>query len=132
MTPNGSIVCCEIMSSAGRPFADKTDDALCQAALKGLADMGYKDFKVLNQRVIRLPKSYPVFRTGYEAGLAELIGVMDGYSNLRSIGRQGAFNYIGTLDAMDIGYGLAAWLNDGRKQSWQKERERTSHYPVLD
>lgn len=132
MTPKGSIVCCEIMSSAKRPFAAKSDDELCDAAKKGLADMGYTGFRILNQRVIRLPKSYPVFQTGYEAGLAELISVLDGFGNLRTIGRQGAFNYIGTLDAMDIGYGLAKWLAGGRTGSWQKERERTSHYPVLD
>jgi protoporphyrinogen oxidase len=132
MTPHGSIVCCEIMSSDTRAFAQKTDEELCDAALKGLADMGYSGFKVLKQKVIRLPKSYPVFRPGYEDGLAEIIQNLDGFQNLRTIGRQGAFNYIGTLDAMDIGYGFAKWLSAGRKQSWQQERDRTNHYPVLD
>lgn len=132
MTPDGSIVCCEIMSSDTRAFASKSDEELCQAAKDGLASMGYTGFTIRQQRVIRLPKSYPVFRTGYEEGLAELIQVMDGFSNFRSIGRQGAFNYIGTLDAMDIGYGIANWLAEDRRDSWQAERERTSHYPVLD
>jgi len=132
MTPNGSIVCCEIMSSATRLFAQKTDDELCEAARKGLADMGYHDFKIINQRVIRLPKSYPVFRPGFEEGLAEVIKTLDAYQNLRTIGRQGAFNYIGTMDAMDIGYGFAKWLGSDRRGSWQQERERTNHYPVLD
>jgi hypothetical protein len=94
--------------------------------------MGYTDFKVLSQRVIRLPQSYPVFRTGYESGLAELIQSLDQFDNFRSIGRQGAFNYIGTLDAMDIGYGFADWLASGKCKPWQQERERTNHYPVLD
>lgn len=132
MTPNGSIVCCEIMSSGTRPFGGKSDDELCAAARKGLADMGYRDVDILHQRVIRLPKSYPVFRTGYEEGLAELIKALDAFSNFRTVGRQGAFNYIGTIDAMDIGYGVARWLSAGRTEAWQKERERTNHYPVLD
>jgi hypothetical protein len=94
--------------------------------------MGYIGFKVLNQRIIRLPKSYPVFRTGFEAGLTELIEGLDQFDNFRSIGRQGAFNYIGTLDAMDIGYGFANWLSEGKTKTWKDERERTNHYPVLD
>src|SRR5690606_987322 len=113
-----------------RAFASKSDEELCQAAKDGLTSMGYTGFNIKQQRVIRLPKSYPVFRTGYEEGLAELIQVMDGFSNFRSIGRQGAFNYIGTLDAMDIGYGIANWLAQDRRASWQAERDRTSHYPV--
>lgn len=132
MTKKGSIVCCEIMSGPDRPLAEKTDDELCAAAVKGLANMGYSGFKLLDQRVIRLPKSYPVFRTGFEAGLAELIQSLDQFENFRTIGRQGAFNYIGTLDAMDIGYGFADWLVSGKRQPWQQERERTNHYPVLD
>lgn len=132
MTKNGSIVCCEIMSGPDRLLSTKSDDELCDAALTGLAKMGYSDFKILHQKVIRLPESYPVFRTGYETGLAELIQSLDLFDNFRTIGRQGAFNYIGTLDAMDIGYGFADWLVKGRCQPWTQERERTNHYPVLD
>ncbi len=132
MTKKGSIVCCEIMSGPDRPLSGKTDDELYVEAVKGLADMGYAGFKVLSQRVIRLPQSYPVFRTGYQSGLAELIQSLDQFDNFRSIGRQGAFNYIGTLDAMDMGYGFADWLTSGKRKPWQQERERTNHYPVLD
>ncbi|OOZ36745.1 hypothetical protein BOW51_05590 [Solemya velesiana gill symbiont] len=132
MIKKGSIVCCEIMSGPSRPLAEKTDEELCASAVKGLERMGYSDFKLLDQHVIRLPKSYPVFRIGFEVVLEELIQTLDQFENFRSIGRQGAFNYIGTLDAMDIGYGFSAWLINGDSQQWQKERERTNHYPVLD
>lgn len=132
MTPDGSIVCCEIMSGTRRPLAARSDEELCKAAVQGLLDMGYSGFKILDQRVIRLPQSYPVFRTGFEKGLAEIIQTLDGFENFRTIGRQGAFNYIGTLDAMDIGYGFTNWLIGGKRQPWQQERERTNHYPVLD
>jgi protoporphyrinogen oxidase len=132
MTTKGSIVCCEIMSGPGRQLTEKTDDELCTEAIKGLADMGYLGFKLLDQKVIRLTKSYPVFRTGFETGLVELIQSLDQLDNFRTVGRQGAFNYIGTLDAMDIGYGFTDWLVSGKRQLWQQERERTNHYPVLD
>lgn len=132
MTPNGSIVCCEIMSSPGRQLAVKSDEELISLVIKDLHSMGYGNFKVLNDRVIRLPKSYPVFYEGFETGLKKLITELDGFDNFRSIGRQGAFNYIGTLDAMDIGYGYVNWLVGGKSKPWRHERERTNHYPVLD
>lgn len=132
MSPKGTIVCCEIMSNELRNMSAQSDAELIDACKQGLSRMGYTGWKVLNERVIRLPKSYPVFRPGFEAGLAQILGELDRLENFRSIGRQGAFNYIGTLDAMDIGYGCARWLQADRKVPWQAERERTNHYPVLD
>lgn len=132
MTPDGSIVCCEIMNNKNRPMSQYSNADLIAAAKKGLVDMGCKDFSVLDQRVIRLPFSYPVFRPGFESALKQILGELDRFKNFRTIGRQGAFNYIGTLDAMDIGYGSARWLINSQKENWEEERKRTSHYPVLD
>ena len=132
MTPNGSIVCCEIMSNETRDMSGRSDDELAEAAKQGLSDMGFREFVVRNERVIRLPSSYPVFLPGFETALARLLGELDGIENFRTIGRQGAFNYIGTLDAMDIGYGFARWYADSVDSTWTAERERTNHYPVLD
>ena len=132
MTPRGSIVCCEIMSNENRPMNVKTDGDLIEMALKGLADMGYSEYRVVDTRVIRLPRSYPVFRPGFETALNKVLAEFDVLENFRTIGRQGAFNYIGTLDAMDIGYGFVDWYQERTQRPWQVERERTSHYPVLD
>jgi UDP-galactopyranose mutase len=132
MTPNGSIVCCEIMSNETRNMSALPNEELIEWAKRGLADMGYRGFKTLNQRVIRLPQSYPVFHVGFEANLGRILASMDAIANFRTVGRQGAFNYIGTLDAMDVGYGFARWFSGSRQSSWQAERERTRQYPVLD
>jgi protoporphyrinogen oxidase len=132
MTPRGAIVCCEMMSSSGRPLAARSDAELAATAVADLRAMGYGDFQVLDTRIIRLPRSYPVYRIGYGAGLARITAALDGIRNFRSIGRQGSFNYIGTLDAMDIGYGFARWYMAPGRPGWESERSRTSHYPVLD
>ncbi len=136
MTPNGTIVCCEVMSSPQRPNAGKTDARLADECREGMARLFGRVPDEKAMRVIRLPKSYPVYRVGHEPILRRALDGLDGIANFRSIGRQGAYNYIGTLDAMDIGYGCADWLNrhaendDGR--AWSAERERTTNYPVLD
>lgn len=137
MTPNGSIICCEIMNNKMRPMSAKSDAELIELALGGMKKMGYKSFTVKSSRVIRLPRSYPVYHPNYQEVLNRLLSKLDGIENLRTIGRQGAFNYIGTLDAMDIGYGYARWrqaqrTGNGNDGDWQAERKRTSHYPVLD
>ena len=137
MTPNGSIVCCEIMNNSIRPMSSKGEAELVELALIGLKKMGYDNFSLKSSRVIRLPQSYPVYHPGYQEVLNRLLRKLDDIENLRTIGRQGAFNYIGTLDAMDIGYGFARWLRTwragkGNGAEWKSERQRTAHYPVLD
>ena len=113
MTPDGSIVCCEIMSNDTRDMSGRSDGELIEAAKQGLSDMGFRGFAVLNERVIRLPSSYPVFLPGFETALARLLGELDGIENFRTIGRQGAFNYIGTLDAMGYRLWLRALVQTG-------------------
>jgi protoporphyrinogen oxidase len=136
MTPAGTIVCCEVMSSPSRPNAQKTDEQLAAECRAGMERLFGAVPAEKGMRVIRLPRSYPVYKVGHEPVLAAALVCLDEITNFRSIGRQGAYNYIGTLDAMDIGYGCAAWLNAGgapeRERAWEAERERTTHYPVLD
>jgi protoporphyrinogen oxidase len=131
MVPSGSIVCCEVMSSSQRPLADRPDDELVASCLDDLEKLGLGRPEVKASKVTRLPKSYPVYQVGFETQLKTLIGEFDALPNFKTIGRQGAFNYIGTLDAMDIGFGAAEWIVD-REKDWQLERERTEHFPVLD
>ncbi|MCM2328666.1 MAG: FAD-dependent oxidoreductase [Lysobacter sp.] len=134
MTGNGSIVCCEVMDNETRPMMELADEELVKRVEEGLRSMGYR-FDAGASRVIRLRSSYPVFRPGFEGALTDVLATLDSIGNFRTLGRQGAFNYIGTLDAMDIGYGAARWYlarKPGAPDGWQSERERTRHYPVLD
>ena len=136
MTPHGTIVCCELMSNPTRPIADRTNDELAALAEKDLRILNGGNFKVMDAKVIRLPASYPVYVTGFAPKLEQVIGHFDRMENFKSIGRAGAFNYIGTLDCMDIGYGAGRWFAQPdaatRAARWTAERVRTSHYPVLD
>jgi protoporphyrinogen oxidase len=136
MTLDGSIVCCEIMSNKSRPMKQCSDEKLLDLAKGGLVAMGYNSFSVLDQRVIRLSASYPVFRPGFKSVLDAIMSQCDRITNFRTLGRQGAFKYIGTLDAMDVGYGAVRCLLNSKtmdtEANWERERERTNHYPVLD
>lgn len=131
MVASGSIVCCEVMSSDQRPMSELSDDELVKECVTDLRELGFGDVNVKSAKVTRLPKSYPVYEVGFEPKLSSLISEFDTLPNFKTIGRQGAFNYIGTLDAMDIGFGAARWLAD-RNGDWAAERVRTEHFPVLD
>jgi protoporphyrinogen oxidase len=130
MTPNGSIVCIEVMITEEKSNLP-IDDSLIDMCISGLNSMGKNDFTVYSSKITVLKRSYPVYKVGYEEGLNQVVFQLDNVENYRTIGRQGSFNYIGTLDAMDIGYGAAEWLADS-KSNWDEERSRTSNYPVLD
>jgi protoporphyrinogen oxidase len=129
----GSIVCCEIMNNKLRCLEALSDEDLILKSTSGLKNMGYQ-FQVMDSKVIRLPCSYPVFKEGYKETLQSILNDLDSLSNFRTIGRQGTFNYIGTLDAMDMGFGAAHWVlsSEGDSSAWAQERARTQHYPVLD
>lgn len=131
MTPHGSIVCCEIMCHANNDIANLSEVSLVELALKDLRKMTQKKFNVLATRVIKLPQSYPTYLTGYEKYLSRILDKFDAIKNLKTIGRNGSFNYIGTLDAMDIGYGYVNWLIKNTSK-WEAERLRTSNYSILD
>ena len=49
--------------------------------------------KILNVKIIRIPKCYPVYEIGYQANLDIIIEFLNKIPNLNLIGRYGAFKY---------------------------------------
>lgn len=131
MSRDGTIICAEVMLTEDKKTKFENHEELIELCIQGINKMGKNDFIIKNSKVTVLPKSYPVYEVGFEETVSQIIEQLDSITNFRTIGRQGSYNYIGTLDAMDIGYGIVDWLED-RNNSWQSERERTSNYPVLD
>lgn len=52
-----------------------------------------KEAKILNAKQIKIPKSYPVYETGYQKQMAIIIDYLKGIKGLIPIGRYGAFKY---------------------------------------
>ena len=131
MISEGSVVMCEIMNSEERNFSYLSNKDLLNLVEKDLKKMKM-NFTLLDFKVVKLNNSYPVYEKDYKNNLDKIIQYLDDFKNFKSIGRQGSFNYIGTLDCMDIGYGFVDWFVDKKNRRWNSERERTSYYPVLD
>ena len=128
----GTILCCEVMNNKFKNFDKKKDDELFEIVENDLNKLKLKKFKILSKKIIKLKQSYPVYIKGYNNALNNILNDLDQIKNFKSIGRQGSFNYIGTLDAMDIGYGFVNWLKDKNINEWENERKRTENFPVLD
>ncbi len=130
------VVCCEVMSYPGKDTAGLSENDVIQRCIQGLLDMKLIESPkaVKETRFVRLPQSYPVMTVGYQDAQKDVLNYFDRFKNLRTVGRQGAYNYIGTLDAMDTGFGIARYLAQEKKDSstWEQERQRTLFYPILD
>lgn len=131
MVKLGSIVCAEVMLTGEKERYLNLKDVLISECEKDLKKLTKMDFSILASKVIVLKNSYPVYKVGFEKSLEKLIAQLDRIDNFKTVGRQGSYNYIGTLDAMDIGFGFTRWYND-LKLNWESERIRTNNYPVLD
>ena len=128
MKPSGSIVCCEITNSDGRGLEKLSNTEIVDRTISDLTQIATQPFDVIQTKVVKLPDTYPVYLSGYERGLAKILTELDEFENFKSIGRQGAFNYIGTIDCMDIGYGYVNWWNNRSEINFKSERKRTEAY----
>ena len=74
--------------------------------------------KILKSYILRVPKCYPVYETGYQVNLKKVENYIDTVENLLPIGRYGAFKYnnqdhsilMGILAADKITQGLTTDL----------------------
>lgn len=125
-----TIVCCEVMiNKFNRGFSDTE---IINKTIKDLSNIKKEKIEILDKKLIKLFKSYPVYQKDYEIKLKSILSKYDSIDNFFTIGRHGSFNYIGTLDCMDIGFGFVKWLKKNNKASWGDERKRTNKYPILD
>ena len=52
-----------------------------------------KQFNIINSKIIKVPKCYPVYETGYRENLNIIIDYLKNIENLFPIGRYGSFKY---------------------------------------
>ena len=98
-----TIVCCEVMINKFNK--DFKDEKIIEKTIEDLSIIKKEKIEVLDKKIIKLFKSYPVYEKNYEDKLKSILDKRP-IENFYSIGRQGSFNYIGTLDCMDIGFDL--------------------------
>jgi protoporphyrinogen oxidase len=73
--------------------------------------------KILNTAVVRLPRCYPVYETGYMQHLSIIKNYLDTFENLRVIGRYGSFKYNNQDHSMLMGLLAAKEIAEGSNQN---------------
>ncbi len=90
-----TILCMEYWSFEQEELWKMTDEELASLARKEIKKLGLipPNMGVLKHHVLRIPKCYPVYETGYQEHLKVVEQFLDGHKNLIPIGRYGAFKY---------------------------------------
>ncbi len=115
---NTSILCLEFWSFDSDTLWQKSDEYLSELAHKELLTLNLisENDRILNSKVIKIPKCYPVYETGYMENLNPIIDYLNTISNLKLIGRYGSFKYNNQDHSILMGLLLAKEIHTGVDQ----------------
>ncbi|MEO9967192.1 MAG: FAD-dependent oxidoreductase [Reichenbachiella sp.] len=117
-----SIICLEFWAFEQDEIWSMEDEKLSDLAKEEIATLKLvpESMDILNSKVIRIPRCYPVYETGYQEPLRKLENFVDGIDKLVPIGRYGSFKY--NNQDHSILMGLLAAENvtgDGNTNLWE-------------
>jgi len=115
-----TILCMEFWAFDNDPIWKDNDENIAELAKKEIhmVKLVPPQTKILKSYILRVPKCYPVYETGYQVNLKKVENYLDTVENLLPIGRYGAFKYnnqdhsilMGILAADKITQGLTTDL----------------------
>ena len=115
-----TILCMEFWAFDNDPIWKESDENIAELAKKEIhmVKLVPPQTKILKSYILRVPKCYPVYETGYQVNLKKVENYLDTVENLLPIGRYGAFKYnnqdhsilMGILAADKITQGLTTDL----------------------
>lgn len=74
-----------------------------------------KEVKILNSKVIKIPRCYPVYETGYQENINTVINFLKPIKGLYPIGRYGAFKYNNQDHSILMGLLAADKISDNKE-----------------
>ncbi len=114
------------------PFWSMPDKDLIELARRELETIGLaRPEDVIDGCVFRVPKSYPVYDSGYAEHLEVLREYLDGFENFRTIGRNGLHRYNNQDHSMLTGlYAVRTLLAGEKHDLWKVNAEQEYHEEV--
>ncbi len=91
--PTKSCLGLEYFVNEGDDVWSQSDDDLVKMGYRELQQIGLANGSLVKGYVVRMPKAYPVYDTGYQARLDTIRAFVDSVSNLYCIGRNGQHRY---------------------------------------
>lgn len=107
----------------------KSDEELETLAKADMAKIEmFEGIPILNAKVIRISKSYPIYRTGYQKHVACIQSFLEEFSGLHAIGRYGSFKYNNQDHSIYMGLLAADNIHLGTKHSlWDVNSDYDSY-----
>jgi len=104
VSPSGkSILLAELACNFGDDVWDFSDE-LAEEIINDIVSEGLLDYKnVLEMHKLRYRYAYPIYHAGYKKDVVRVLDYLEGVSNVQSVGRQGAFNYVNMHVTMQMG-----------------------------
>jgi protoporphyrinogen oxidase len=135
MIPEGkTILCAEMTFAQDDPRTKCSDEELLNLVIPQL-----EECNVLRKEDIAsyfskdLRDGYPIYHVNYKEDVEKYLTYVERFENMYSVGRQGMFNYVGTIDCIDMGATTAAFIaNKRKKEEWNREREKFENYVTID
>ena len=96
MTPGPDTTCLgfEYFCQEGDGFWSMPDEQLAAKAIQELGHLGFADASaVIDTKVVRVPKAYPVYDGVYQRGVAAIREFQTTVPNLQLVGRNGMHRY---------------------------------------
>jgi protoporphyrinogen oxidase len=124
MTPDPSTTCLgfEYFCQQGDALWNTSDQDLAARAAQELAHLGLAgESAVIDAKVVRVPKAYPVYDAVYRRGIAAVREFLGTVPNLQLVGRNGMHRY-NNQDHSTLTATLAARnVSGSQPQSWDLE-----------
>lgn len=132
--PTKSSLGLEYFCNEGDELWNTPDAELIELAKRELEQIGLaKASDVEDGVVYRVPKSYPVYDADYAEHLAVVRGFIDGFENLRTIGRNGLHRYNNQDHSMLTGlYAVRDLLFGEKHDLWAVNADKSYHEQVSE
>jgi len=114
-----TILCMEFWSFDHEELWGYSDNQLSELASKEIRTLNliHSASIILNSSVMRIPKCYPVYETGYMENLQPVIDYLKEFKNLFPIGRYGSFKYNNQDHSILMGILVARQIETGIDQN---------------
>ncbi len=119
----------EYFCNEGEDLWNTPDEELVKLAREELARIGLVPADKVGRGVVyRVPKSYPVYDSGYEKHLKTIRDFVDGFENCRTIGRNGLHRYNNQDHSMLTGmYAVRDLILGETHDLWEVNADKSYH-----
>jgi protoporphyrinogen oxidase len=127
-SPN-TILALEFWCNTEDALWKKTDEELIQMAKADIQKTGLTgNYQIIDGSVYRIPKCYPVYKSGYKEHLKPVQNWLNTINNLHAIGRYGSFKYNNQDHSILMGIMIAEVLSRaGKHNLWDVNTDYDSY-----